>query len=99
MFAAMTYTVVNHRLSTPLVPMAFRFCMQVGLMCVHTVVSFRPTMRECVGMLLQQMEVPPLPQRPITLFTVPSNHTEKSSSFMTNTTRSISSTLGSKAQE
>lgn len=45
---------------------------QIALLCVHTTTSVRPTMRECAEMLLQQREVPRLPRRPMTLYTISS---------------------------
>lgn len=45
-----------------------RVC-QVALLCIHTAVSVRPSMRECLAMLEGQLPVPPLPPRPATLYT------------------------------
>ncbi|GAQ86301.1 Protein kinase superfamily protein [Klebsormidium nitens] len=64
---------------------------KVGLMCVHTVVNLRPTMRECFAMLSQQMELPSLPERPTTLFTVSSGRTNQSTSFATQSSTDTSS--------
>jgi hypothetical protein len=78
--------------------------LQVALLCVHTIVSLRPTMRECLNMLSGQMEIPALPQKPATLFTLSSDRIEKSGSFAMTTEGSsarsaIDSSVSSKIQE
>lgn len=57
--------------------------LQVGLLCVHTVVQLRPTMRDCVALLLKQMDLPTMPPRPTTLFTMSSFQTGSSSTSTT----------------
>ncbi|GAQ91077.1 Serine-threonine/tyrosine-protein kinase [Klebsormidium nitens] len=42
---------------------------RVALLCIHTAVSVRPCMRECLAMLEGHLPVPPLPPRPTTLYT------------------------------
>ncbi len=60
-------------------------CVQVALLCIHTVISTRPTMADCIAMLLDNMKVPDMPERPMTLFTIGqmatglSNHSHSSS--------------------
>ncbi|GAQ91140.1 Protein kinase superfamily protein [Klebsormidium nitens] len=44
--------------------------LRIALFCVHTVVTTRPTMRQCIAMLQGDMEVPTLPSRPMTLYTI-----------------------------
>ncbi|GAQ77876.1 Protein kinase superfamily protein [Klebsormidium nitens] len=45
---------------------------KIALLCVHTAASVRPSMRQCADMLLGRMEVPRLPRRPPTLYTISS---------------------------
>ncbi|GAQ89420.1 Putative Serine/Threonine protein kinase [Klebsormidium nitens] len=45
---------------------------RIALLCVHTTTSIRPTMLECADMLLQETEVPRLPRRPMTLYSISS---------------------------
>eukprot|EP00243_Klebsormidium_subtile_P001423 TRINITY_DN12447_c0_g1_i1.p2 TRINITY_DN12447_c0_g1~~TRINITY_DN12447_c0_g1_i1.p2 ORF type:complete len:118 (-),score=4.06 TRINITY_DN12447_c0_g1_i1:205-558(-) len=45
---------------------------KIALHCVHTVANIRPSMRHVLAMLLHDIEVPALPPRPMTMFTVAS---------------------------
>ncbi|GAQ77883.1 Protein kinase superfamily protein [Klebsormidium nitens] len=45
---------------------------KVALLCVHTAASVRPSMRQCADMLMGRMEVPRLPRRLPSLYTVSS---------------------------
>ncbi|GAQ77887.1 Protein kinase superfamily protein [Klebsormidium nitens] len=45
---------------------------KIALLCVHTAASVRPSMRQCADMLMGRMEVPRLPRRPPTLYTISS---------------------------
>ncbi|GAQ91607.1 Protein kinase superfamily protein [Klebsormidium nitens] len=72
---------------------------KVGLLCVHTIMSYRPTVRECVAMLSGQMEVPPLPQKPMTIFTVPSDRTSTSAVTMSTQNSAVLSTKPSSSNE
>ncbi|GAQ89583.1 Protein kinase superfamily protein [Klebsormidium nitens] len=53
---------------------------RVALLCVHANVSIRPTARQCADMLANMMEVPPLPRRPMTLYTIASIASSESGS-------------------
>eukprot|EP00243_Klebsormidium_subtile_P012075 TRINITY_DN716_c0_g2_i2.p1 TRINITY_DN716_c0_g2~~TRINITY_DN716_c0_g2_i2.p1 ORF type:complete len:121 (+),score=1.82 TRINITY_DN716_c0_g2_i2:206-568(+) len=72
---------------------------KVGLLCVHTIMSYRPTARECVAMLSGQIEVPPLPQKPVTIFTVPSDRTSSSAITMSTLDSAVPSTKPSTSDE
>eukprot|EP00243_Klebsormidium_subtile_P001871 TRINITY_DN1354_c0_g3_i1.p1 TRINITY_DN1354_c0_g3~~TRINITY_DN1354_c0_g3_i1.p1 ORF type:complete len:523 (+),score=63.20 TRINITY_DN1354_c0_g3_i1:778-2346(+) len=54
---------------------------RIALLCVHTITSVRPTMQQCANMLLRFTDVPRLPRRPMTLYTISSlaSSTEPSS--------------------
>jgi hypothetical protein len=56
------------------------FLLQVALLCIHTVIALRPSMRQCIAMLQGEMEIRTLPPRPMTLFTIGQMATGHSSS-------------------
>eukprot|EP00243_Klebsormidium_subtile_P007409 TRINITY_DN3289_c0_g2_i1.p1 TRINITY_DN3289_c0_g2~~TRINITY_DN3289_c0_g2_i1.p1 ORF type:complete len:287 (-),score=9.34 TRINITY_DN3289_c0_g2_i1:375-1235(-) len=64
---------------------------KVGLMCVHTVISQRPSMQECVAMLSMQAKVPELPRRPLTFFSSHSERTDEAGSYVSLATRGSTS--------
>ncbi|GAQ89360.1 Protein kinase-like [Klebsormidium nitens] len=64
---------------------------RVALLCIHTQVSLRPTMRQCISMLTDQIPVPALPSRPMTIFTVASMASSDSGSSYLNTPDNSSS--------
>jgi hypothetical protein len=64
-----THLSAFHRSMTELIDPVFSVH-QIALLCVHTNTSIRPSMRQIAIMLSNQLDVPPLPTRPMTLYTL-----------------------------
>ncbi|GAQ84805.1 Protein kinase superfamily protein [Klebsormidium nitens] len=70
---------------------------RIGLLCVHITISIRPSMQQCANMLLRFTDVPRLPRRPMTLYTISSlasSAESSSATIISSWQRSSDRTLG-----